>query len=157
MRTSMNTVENIEDLPPPYMSSSNMRNNQTDITPSAPSAQFVNMPPLLLAYLPNGMDPYDVEAIKTYRDSIYRKRAILLIAFGCFFILMGFLPIFIAINSSSGKFPYGLIALPVVLSSFATFFMFLGWSRYKNMLATPYIAGTQIFPDESHCSGWRTN
>ncbi len=63
--------------PPSYIPLS-FRGNNHDVSPSAPPAleeSAINMPPLPIANLPAEIDPCDTEAIKTYRDSIYRKRA----------------------------------------------------------------------------------
>ena len=62
---------------------------------------------------------------------------------------------FAVINRSTGDFPLWIIAFPIVLGLCAIYSMFEAWLKYKTMLATLYIAGTPLFPDDepTKCNG----
>jgi hypothetical protein len=91
------------------------------------------------------MDPNNVEELKEYRDSIHRKRANLMTFLGVMLFLFGFVPLIVS-SSFGGGAHGGLISFCVLTSLIALIMIFIGRSKYKKMLATPYIAGAPLFP-----------
>lgn len=87
-----------------------------------------------------GIDPNNVEAVKGFRDSLFRKRAVLFSMMAAIIAFGGFIPLIMISN-----FPTALVAFPVFCCLLSAYLLYNGWSTYKKIAATPYIAGTPLF------------